>query len=706
MSVYGSSTGIQKPKLVLGNIDGGGKVARGKMRMFRMGQRHLSSYEYDTLDIAQIGGTGGNKHIEVDEIERFFDRGGKGAAGATITDPRMSSGAVVFIPMDEEGRQRYYTRSYTDDVVDSIPGGYRSWGAQNIEQETTGLIFKLTQLQSDKPAYLDNAHFWVSNILWEFSVDGGRGRWYQLYELPNQRVRITLPEQTQQVRLRAVSNNPDEWVQSVAITPRTDFQNKYIANLHWYLPNGGDPEDYIDFDDFGYLVWPEAQGGRGDVIYTIYWTPENEMSDAVLMGRVKGTDLAPGEFALPVHYLGGYLHVFAQDIMSTLHIMMRFTKSIEDCEVLCDPSSAVYTGYVIEPAITVRFKLDLSVLPPEYYSIEYQDNVNVGTATVIVEGLDYYYGTPEDPGHFTITQANVNSCTVILGETSYVYDNTAKKPSVTLMLGSFKVSPNDYDVSYADNVNVGTAHVTITGKGNMTGTRTENYAITARPLDRIALSKQSDVYAETWTLPSVSVYGAGDALLGSESYSYAWSPNEITNAGNYSVTATGKGNYTGTLSATFMLEKADLSNSVFDTIEDQWFTGNEIKPKPTVVRNELARNGNRYDRTLVEGTDFYYSWENNITVGTAYVIITGMGNYLGSDALGGGTWLGIKDYTWRDLLDHIWLAVKQEEVGKASTTFQIVNCIGDGTWLGIKSYTWDEIGELAWGQLGGFEYLP
>ena len=52
------------------------------------------------------------------------------------------------------------------------------------------------------------------------------------------------------------------------------------------------------------------------------------------------------------------------------------------------------------------------------------------------------------------------------------------------------------------------------------------------------------------------------------------------------------------------------------------YTGNEIRPTPTVVYDSK--------KTLVNGTDYTLSYSNNINVGTATIIITGKGNYSGT----------------------------------------------------------------------------
>lgn len=634
MAIYDSfDSDTVLPKLTIGNADGGGKPLCGSMRMLRVGNRLLGEYEYDTLDISQLGSDEHSEHITVNELQRFFDRAGRGSAGATITDPRMTTGATMFAPLCVEDEDRvinevwsdllnenwysrrgfdwdrginrfddtvrpYYKRSFANETISSVEGGYRSYGAQNVEQESVGLSFKLTQVDSAEEAYFDNSRFEVSNILWEFSPDGGRNRWYQLYELPNQKVRITLPRATQSLRLRAISNSPDEWVQSVAVTPKVDFQNRYAKGLRWKLDGESEePWEYIEMDDFGYLSWPEAVDGRGDPIYTVFWTPGEGVDDAIQVAKLRGNNLLPDEYELPVQYIGGYIHIFAQDVLNTLHIVKRMTRSIADCEVICTPSSYVYNGGENTPDVVVRFKLDLSVLPEEYYDVSYESNVDAGTGKVIVTGKDMYSGTPTEPGEFEILPADISTCDIECIPDSFVYDGTEKMPFISVSLNGNQLDASNYSVEYADNVNVGEANAYVVGKRNLFGEYELSFTIEQAALGRVELERLSSVYADAenadaWNLPSYYVYGSDDYLVLTDGVDYEMevSPQAISSAGDYLFTATGIGNYTGTSTATFSVLRADLSDVQLSDIDDMGATGSEIKPKPQVFRYEKVRN--------------------------------------------------------------------------------------------------------------------
>ena len=74
---------------------------------------------------------------------------------------------------------------------------------------------------------------------------------------------------------------------------------------------------------------------------------------------------------------------------------------------------------------------------------------------------------------------------------------------------------------------------------------------------------------------------------------------------------------------TLIITNKDLKDAIIDEIEDQVYTSEEIKPTPTV---------NLDSKILVVGTDFTFSYADNINVGTATITITAVegGNYIGS----------------------------------------------------------------------------
>ena len=88
---------------------------------------------------------------------------------------------------------------------------------------------------------------------------------------------------------------------------------------------------------------------------------------------------------------------------------------------------------------------------------------------------------------------------IFLSTTSYTYNGKAKRPSVTVKNGSTALTlGTDYTVEYSDNIDAGTATVTITGIGNYTGTVSKTFTINqAAPKLTFASSEVSKTTLDT-----------------------------------------------------------------------------------------------------------------------------------------------------------------------------------------------------------------
>lgn len=138
-------------------------------------------------------------------------------------------------------------------------------------------------------------------------------------------------------------------------------------------------------------------------------------------------------------------------------------------------SKYTYSGSASKPSITV--KSGKKKLTAKNYSVTYKDNINVGTAKVIVKGKGKYKGKNAYIT-FSITPKTISDTKIELSQASYVHNGTECKPEVTVKDGNIVLKQDiDYTVEYQNNANVGTATVLVTGKGNYTGTNKIIYQI-------------------------------------------------------------------------------------------------------------------------------------------------------------------------------------------------------------------------------------
>ena len=108
----------------------------------------------------------------------------------------------------------------------------------------------------------------------------------------------------------------------------------------------------------------------------------------------------------------------------------------------------------------------------------------MGTATVTIKGTGTYSGSRKV--EFKINAAKISDAAFdkVAAKT---YTGKAIKPAVTVKYaGATLTKDTDYTVSYKDNKNIGTATITVTGKGNFTGTKKITFKITPK---KVTLSK-------------------------------------------------------------------------------------------------------------------------------------------------------------------------------------------------------------------------
>ena len=126
-------------------------------------------------------------------------------------------------------------------------------------------------------------------------------------------------------------------------------------------------------------------------------------------------------------------------------------------------SSYMYRARGIKPTVTV--KLGSAVIPAADYTVTITNNVEPGTAYIRVRAKGKYVtGSRMRP--FTVTKLDVSKCKASIPYASYTYSGSAIRPAVTLKVGSTAIPAKHYSVSYNNNVNVGTATITVTAKGS------------------------------------------------------------------------------------------------------------------------------------------------------------------------------------------------------------------------------------------------
>ena len=245
-----------------------------------------------------------------------------------------------------------------------------------------------------------------------------------------------------------------------------------------------------------------------------------------------------------------------------------------------------------------------------------------------------------------LSRISISKASVTLSTSTYAYDGKAKKPGVTVKLnGKTLKNGTDYTVSYSNNTKVGTAKVTITGKGNYTGSVSKTYSIKNNFKKATISGISNKSYTGKNITQSITVKHNGKTLKKGTDYTVSYSNNK--NIGTATVKITGKGSYTGTVTKTFKInpakqeiQKLTAKSKAFfvDWAQKGSATGYEIQyatnskftsaKKVTITNNKtdkttvskLSGKKKYYVRvrsyTTVKGTKYYGAWSASKSVTT------------------------------------------------------------------------------------------
>ena len=176
-------------------------------------------------------------------------------------------------------------------------------------------------------------------------------------------------------------------------------------------------------------------------------------------------------------------------------------------------------------------------------------------------------GQPVDPEPSPV-EIDISSAVIELDNTNFDYNGSEIEPEVTSvrLKGVTLSAGKDYEVSYSDNVNAGTAHCIIAGIGEYSGSASKSFTIAPRYLTEAEISNIPD---QEWTgsaiEPDVTVSLGGRELIAGTDYTLSYEDN--VDPGSATVYANGNGNYRGTASKFFNIVDSPtlLKEGVLDT---------------------------------------------------------------------------------------------------------------------------------------------
>ncbi|MFT4143505.1 MAG: leucine-rich repeat protein [Mobilitalea sp.] len=212
------------------------------------------------------------------------------------------------------------------------------------------------------------------------------------------------------------------------------------------------------------LDTPVVTGSNGPITYTYY-------SDSKCTKKLDSTPTDVGKYYIiaTVAEAGDYMEANSDPVCVEI-----VKKSIASFKVSCSGKTNIYDGKQHQPEITVK-NGSRKLVNGTDYTVKYSNNTNAGTATAVITGIGNYQG--ELKTTFVIKPKAIKNATVLsIGVQKYT--GKAIHPSFILKVGKVLLANNkDYIISYKDNIQVGTATITIIGKGNYSGTKTIKFKI-------------------------------------------------------------------------------------------------------------------------------------------------------------------------------------------------------------------------------------
>ncbi|MCR4611881.1 MAG: hypothetical protein K5644_08285 [Lachnospiraceae bacterium] len=304
--------------------------------------------------------------------------------------------------------------------------------------------------------------------------------------------------------------------------------------------------------------------------------------------------------------------------------------NLSDSTVTLSENSKTYTGMELMPDVTAVINDNTALVEDKDYTVSYDDNVNAGSdAKVVIKGTGNYTGTCNKT--FTINQANISETTMSLSQISYTHDGEEKKPEASLTYkGKTLVQGTDYNISYSSNVDKGTASCIASGTGNFIGTKTAEFVIVTKSIAdaEITLTPDTFVYNGSDQTPEVTVVLDGTTLTAGENYTLSYNTDDRDDVGIYSITITGTGQnvnnvpISGSTVVEYSIDQKAITTDMI-TVNDSNLTYDGTMKEPTVT----IKDGST---TLVKGTDYTVTYDNNVAAGsTAKAIVKGKGNYKG-----------------------------------------------------------------------------
>lgn len=194
--------------------------------------------------------------------------------------------------------------------------------------------------------------------------------------------------------------------------------------------------------------------------------------------------------------------------------------------------------------------------PTEYYvntvaksgamdALRYDTNSGVYDSASVISGMNNWFSERQTWIDSQVAKTDISGASIsAIYEQSYTGEEITPSPTVSMFIsgsGTVTLDPEyDYTVSYENNINAGTATITVTGFGKYTGSVSKTFKIAPAALpSNYTLSIEENAYSDMELSASLVRNSTGKENTGSVTYQWYRNGEEISGATNqtYIITA-------------------------------------------------------------------------------------------------------------------------------------------------------------------------
>ncbi|MFT3951793.1 MAG: hypothetical protein QM689_07630 [Oscillospiraceae bacterium] len=334
----------------------------------------------------------------------------------------------------------------------------------------------------------------------------------------------------------------------------------YSGNIAYTGGNAAAAYGYSDRDDYYKIVLPSACAMKLKFTRIDDYNLQNdttielfdENSNSVSGSKNLNTYRSNVAVTLDLGTVEAGTYYFVID--SSYGAAMEYTFSfqaiipISNFTPVLTPAAPTYDGTEQKPTVKIT-----GLTESKDFTVTYKNNINAGTATAVITGKGSYGGTLN--ANFTIEKATLTG--KFATDYSGTYDGKTHKATFSAPANATIQFSEDGVTYTAENpsfTNAGSHKVyyKITQDNYKTYFATAYVKIAAKSIRGFTASQPADaVYSGAAIKPSITLKNGSKALKSGTDYTVTYSANKAV--GKATITIKGKGNYTGTITKTFLI---------------------------------------------------------------------------------------------------------------------------------------------------------